>query len=293
MPVQKLPLGICWGTLIKASLPELIHEAGRNGFGTIAVTPPSYRRCLDSGTSAADLRRMLADNGVRVTVIDPLLAGLPGSPRPEDVPDNLRDGFLHDEDYCYEVAEALGAKVINLAHFLGKSVPLPDMAGAIAAISRRAAQHGLAVSLEFIPGTGMPDLVTANELVELAGESNLGVLFDTWHFVRSGGTLQQLRALPPGRINAVQISDRIPPPPGAAYVPMSGRLFPGEGEQPLDEILKGVFANNASVTVEMEVFSADLAAMPVAAAAERAAEAARWWLAGKGASIRWPGAMPR
>jgi sugar phosphate isomerase/epimerase len=155
-------------------------------------------------------------------------------------------------------------------------------------MGRRAAAHGLQISLEFIPGTGMPDLVTANEIVELAGEPNLGVLFDTWHFVRSGSTLEQLRALPPGRINALQISDRIPPPPGAAYVPMSGRLFPGEGEQPLDEILKLVFANNASITAEIEVFSADLSAMPVAAAAEHAAQAIRTWLAGKGASIEWP-----
>jgi sugar phosphate isomerase/epimerase len=288
MPVNKLPLGICWGTLIKASLPELIAEAGRNGFGTIAVTPPSFRRCLEAGTTVAELRTMLADHGVRVTVIDPLLAGLPGSPRPEDVPENLRDGFLHDEAYCYVVAEALGAKVVNVAHFLGKAVPLPELAGAIKAMGRRAAAHGLQISLEFIPGTGMPDLVTANEIVELAGEPNLGVLFDTWHFVRSGSTLEQLRALPPGRINALQISDRIPPPPGAAYVPMSGRLFPGEGEQPLDEILKLVFANNASITAEIEVFSADLSAMPVAAAAEHAAQAIRTWLAGKGASIEWP-----
>ena len=293
MTVNKLPLGICWGTLINASLPELIAEAGRNGFGTIAVTPPSFRRCLEAGTTVAEIRAMLADQGVRVTVIDPLLAGVPGSPRPEDVPENLRDGFTCDEAYCYVVAEALGAKVVNVAHFLGKPVPLPEMAGAAAAISRRAAAHGLQISLEFIPGTGLPDLVTTNEIVELAGEPNLGVLFDTWHYVRSGGTLEQLRALPPGRINALQISDRIPPPPGAAYVPMSGRLFPGEGEQPLDEILKGVFANNPSLTAEMEVFSADLAAMPVAAAAERAAKATRMWLAGKGASIQWPGAALR
>lgn len=288
MTVNKLPVGLCWGTLIQASLPELILEAGRNGFGTIAVTPPSFRRCLEAGTTVAELRAMLADNGVRVAVIDPLMSGLPGSPRPEDVAENMRVGFLHDEAYCYVVAEALGARVINIAHFLGKPVPLPELAGAIAAICLRAASRGLSVSLEFIPGTGMPDLVTANQLVELAGEPNLGVLFDTWHYARSGGTLEQLRALPPGRINALQISDRIAPPPGAAYVPMSGRLFPGEGEQALDEILQLAFANNPSISAEMEVFSADLAAMPVAAAASRAADAARSWLAGKGASIRWP-----
>ena len=82
---KRLPVGLCWGTLIKASLPELIQEAGRNGFGTIAPTPPIYRRAREAGVTVKDLRAMLKDSGIRATVIDPLMAGLPGSPLPSEV----------------------------------------------------------------------------------------------------------------------------------------------------------------------------------------------------------------
>lgn len=188
--MNTLPVGLCWGTLINATLPELIEESGRHGFPTIAVTPPSYRRARDAGLGLQDLRSMLRDNGVRVTVIDPLLSGLPGSPQPADVPEPFRDGFLHDEAYCYDVAEAVGARIVNIAHFLGKKVPLPELCDAIGAIAGRAAKRSLGISLEFIPDTGMHDLVTAAEIVRQVKAPNLGVLLDTWHWSRSGLTAE-------------------------------------------------------------------------------------------------------
>jgi sugar phosphate isomerase/epimerase len=285
-PAQ-LPVGICWGTLINASLPELIEEAGRHGFGTLAVTPPGYRRARAAGLSVADLRAMLNDNGVHVAVIDPLMSGLPGSPKPDEVPEQFREGFLHDEAYGYEVAEALEAKILNIAHFLGRKVPIAELADAIGKISARAAQRGFGVSLEFIPDTGMPDLVTAAEIVRQVNAPNLGVLFDTWHFSRSGGTLEQLAALPRGAINAFQLSDRTPPPPGTPYVPMSGRSFPGEGEMPLAEIIRLARANRPTLSVEIEVFNAELRALPTPAAAKLLSDKTRGWLTGKGAEIRW------
>lgn len=282
-----LPVGLCWGTLINASLPELIEHAGRQGFPTIAVTPPTYRKALAAGLSVRDLRTQLRDHGVRVTVIDPLLAGLPGSPAPADVPEQFREGFLHDEATCYEVAEGLGAPVVNIAHFLGKKVPISELADAIGAIAGRAAKRGLAISLEFIPDTGLPDLLTAAAIVNQVNAPNLGVLLDTWHWSRSGGTLDQIRDLPSGAINAFQLSDRNPPPPGAPYVPMSGRSFPGEGQLPLAEIVALALANRPGLTAEIEVFSAELRAMTTPEAAQKVGETTRAWLANRGKDIRW------
>jgi sugar phosphate isomerase/epimerase len=284
---NRLPVGLCWGTLFNASLPELIQEAGRHGFTTISPTPPTYRRALEQGITAKDLRAMLKDNGVRATVIDPLMAGLPGSPPPSEVPEQFRIGFMHDEAYCYEVAEALEAKVVNIAHFLGKKVPIAQLADAIGKISERAATRGLGISLEFIPDTGMPDLVTAAEIVRQVKANNLGVLLDTWHLSRSGGTLEQLAALPPGTINGFQLSDRIAPPPGTPYVPMSGRNFPGEGEMPLAEIVRLAQANRPGLTAEIEVFNAELRALSAADAAKMVSDKTRGWLTGKGAEIKW------
>jgi sugar phosphate isomerase/epimerase len=117
--------------------------------------------------------------------------------------------------------------------------------------------------------------------------NNLGVLLDTWHFSRSGSTLEQLAALPPGTINAFQLSDRTPPPPGTPYVPMSGRSFPGDGTMPLAEIIRLCHANKPGLTAEIEVFSAELRALSAADAATLVNDKTRGWLTGKGAEIRW------
>jgi len=283
-----LPVGLCWGNAWNATLPELIDTAGKHGFGTLAITPPAYRRWRERGGTEAQLRDMLAAAGTRVAVIDPLMRGLPGMPAPEEVPEHFRDGFHHDEAYCYEVAIASGAHIINIAHFLGKVTPLPELAEAFGRIAERAARHGLAVSLEFIPDTGMPDLLTAKALVEMVKLPNLGIMLDTWHLLRSGGTVEQIRSLAPGAIIAAQLSDRTPPPPGTAYVAMQGRSLPGEGQAPLADILNAVFANNPHISVELEVFNAELRAMTADQSGERSASATRKWLEGGGKAVRWP-----
>ena len=104
------------------------------------------------------------------------------------------------------------------------------------------------------------------------GADNLGVMFDAWHFARSGGTLAQLEGLPPGLIGAVQISDRIAPAPGTVYAPMSGRLLPGEGELPLGEWLRVLRARQGRLSaIGVEVFSEELRKLSPAEVARRVA----------------------
>jgi sugar phosphate isomerase/epimerase len=103
------------------------------------------------------------------------------------------------------------------------------------------------------------------------------VLLDTWHFARSGGGVADIEALPPGSIGAFQLSDRTLPAPGAAYVPMTGRKLPGEGELPLAAILAACIANSPEITAEIEVFSEELRNLPLDDAAARAAGAVGAW----------------
>jgi sugar phosphate isomerase/epimerase len=287
MNAKQLPVGLCWGTSMNATLPELIDTAGRHGFGTLAITPPSYRKWRAKGGER--MAELLKAAGTRVTVIDPLMAGLPGAPRAADVPEQFREGFLHDEAYCYEVALASGATIVNIAHFLGaKDTPVAQLAEGVGKITERAARQGLKIALEFIPDTGMPDLLTARAIYEMVKLPTLGIMLDSWHLLRSGGTVEQVKALPPGAIIAAQLSDRIPPKPGAAYVPMAGRSFPGEGEAPIVDIMNAALANNPAITVELEVFNAEQRALAAEPAAARAEQATRAWLEGKGRGVRWP-----
>jgi sugar phosphate isomerase/epimerase len=272
----QLRMGLCWGTAPEAhDVETLARLAAAHGFASISVTAGHYQKSRSAGATDRQLQRLLADSGVRVNAIDPLIGILPGVPRAADVAPDYQKYFEFTEEQCLAAAAGLNAESINLAHFLGSAVPVTQLVDAAGAFARRAQNAGRKVTVEFIPDTGIPNLATAMQMVAGAASSNFGVMFDTWHFARSEGKLEQLRALPKGAIGGLQISDRVEPPAGAAYVPMSGRSLPGEGELPLIEILNIIVPNNPGVDIGVEVFSGELRALPSDTALERVAAATR------------------
>lgn len=274
-----LEIGLCWGTLINASLTELIDAAARHGFTTLSVRPDSIVGLLNDGMSDKALRRRLRDAGVRIRVIDALGGGLPGMDARTALSIAQGNTAPADEATCFRTAEAVECPMINVSLFGGDPVPQHELADAIGAVSRRAAKHGFDMVLEFVPGTAIGDIHVARAIVEQCGASNCRILLDPWHLARSGGTLEDVMALPQGMIGSVQLDDRTPPEPGAPYVPMSGRDLPGEGQLPLHDIVRAALANNPGLTAEVEVFSEELRAMPTDEAASRVACAVAAWRA--------------
>lgn len=245
--------GLCWGSVPGAELLELAEAAARHGFPEVAVTPGQYQR---AGLPDAELRRRLAALGVMVGVVDALMSPLPGIPRPGDVREEWREPFGYSTADCLAAAAGLGARTLNMAHFLGVPAPLDDMAEAVRRVAVAAADRDLAVTLEFIPGTGIPDLATAAIIARRTGQPNVGVMFDTWHFLRSGGTVADLGTAAADGVLEAQISDRREPPDGAPYVPMTGRLAPGEGEAPLRAIVAALRRAAPRLVLGVEVFTA-------------------------------------
>lgn len=270
------PIGLCWGTINQANLIETIEAAARHGFPTISVTPGIYHDALVAGVDAAAIRRRLSDAGVRVRVVEGISTGFPGQ---SAAPIAYRGRLLqrYDAAACIAVAEAVGSPFVAATHYQGDPTPLATIAEAVGEACRRAAPGGIGITLEFIPGSAIPDVAAGRAIVELCGEANCTIMVDTWHLVRSGGSAADVRALPAGMVGTFQLADRIAPAPGTAYVPMSGRHLPGEGELPLAEMVAAALANNPDLTLELEVFSEELAAMtPDAAAARTAAAVAAW-----------------
>ena len=276
MPKSDSPvIALCWGTLIGNPLETLIAAAARHQLGAITLTSPMYEASRRGGRTVDGLRRRLADSGLRVHAIDPLIGALPGTPKPADVPPENRAYFEITEDDCYRAADDLQAETINLAHFGGSNVTEAQFIDCLGPLAGRAHAHGVALTLEFLPESSIPDLATAARIVTAIGAPNLGLMFDTWHFARTGGTVEQLAALPKGLITAVQISDRVPPAAGATYTPMFGRLLPGEGVLPLVEWLEVILRRDPLPTIGVEVFSEELVALPPEKAAGRVAETTR------------------
>ena len=274
--MSQLEIGLCWGTVYRASMLEMIEAAGWHGFPTLSFPPALYLDCLSSGIDAKAMRKRLKDASTRLRVVDCISKGLPGMP---DDPISF-DGRLMprpDEASCFAMAEDLEAPIVNLAHHGAAEVTEAELVDAIGGISRRAAARGLTIALEFVPGSGIRDIATAQRIAAACGEPNCTILLDTWHLARTGGSAADVAALPAGKIGAMQLCDRTEPPPGTPYVPMTGRDLPGEGELPLGDIVRAARANNPDLTVEIEVFSAELAGMTIDAAAARTAAALAKW----------------
>ena len=279
--MSDLEIGLCWGTLVQATLPELIEAAGRHGFPTLSVRPDTVLDTIAAGTDASSLRKRMRDLNVRVRVIDAVSAGLPGGRAPSSTrADAIVTGSAQT---CLEIAEALEAPIVNICHYgdhEGGPFLLTEMIDAVGAISEESQRRGLCIVMEFVPATGIPTITDAAAIARGVGMANCGILLDPWHLARTGGTVEDIRALPFGMIGALQLDDRTPPPLGSGYVAMAGRDLPGEGRLPLFDICRAALANNPTLTAEVEVFSAELRELPIDAAAVRVRTAVDAWRAG-------------
>jgi sugar phosphate isomerase/epimerase len=270
-------IGLCWGSVRQCSLLDCIDVAAAHGFPTLTVPPHIVEQSLSAGETLASLHKRLADAGVHVAVIDALTRDVPGAAREDEVPALFRENWRYGLDDLIGMAQALGAPTINVTHYLGKPVSATEMVDGIAALAERAHRQALRLSLEFIPNTSIGNLLDAAEIVRRTGAPNVGIMLDTWHLLRTGGTARQIRALPPGVLGGVQLNDRRDDSGPSSYGAVGERSLPGEGTAPLPEIVAAVVKNTPRVCVEVEVFSNELAALAPPAAGTRIAQALAKW----------------
>ncbi|MAE95366.1 MAG: xylose isomerase [Deltaproteobacteria bacterium] len=270
-------LVLCSGSLMQAGFCDMVEAAAATGFQAITLWPDDYRGALAQGLTAADMRSMLREHGLEVADLDALLTWLPlevtGGVDPAPQADVTEKDF-------FEMAEALSARSLNVAQGFGDQLDLDGAAEALAGLCDRAWEHGLLITLEFLPWSGIPDLATARELVERAGRPNGTVMIDTWHFFRGGSDLAQLAAMPGARVGSVQINDApSEASPNVIEETMTARLLPGEGEAPVEAVVRTLDRIDAKAPIGVEVFSKELQALPAREAAQRCATAARQLLA--------------
>ncbi len=285
MTIAVPEIGLGCANLLHTELPEFIEVAERAGFRRITVRPFAFVQAQEAGWTQSALQGRLADAGIAVTMIDALITALPGRPSGSDLDPELRARLPidvidpPDEAKCFRAATTLGASTVNVTHYLGRPLPRDVMAEALAGVCQRARSLSLRICLEFFPDCGLPDIAFAQSVVEACGEPNASLLLDVFHLDRSGGTVDDIRRLPPGAIAGIQLSDRRTPPPGTPHVPFGGRLLPGEGELPLRELVEAALENSPEATVDIEVLNEELQSLPPHQAAARLAAAATEWRA--------------
>ncbi len=99
---------------------------------------------------------------------------------------------------------------------------------------------------------------------------NVGMLLDTWHFCAGGSRPEELSALRGDRLFMVHVSDC---PARAPFTAQRAESYwPGEGDAPLEKLLRSVRATGYDGPCSVEVMDPNVLALPAEEAIRRAAE---------------------
>jgi len=149
------------------------------------------------------------------------------------------DAVVEDFRPALECGHALGARS-GLAILWNN----PDRADALRKFQRlcdMAADYGIRINLEFLAVCrDMPSLPHALDFVRDSGRENAGLVIDLVHLARTGSSIADLRALDPRWIGLAQLCDGPAVMPADRLLEEAGeeRLFPGEGELPVEAFVQ-------------------------------------------------------
>lgn len=248
---------------------QRVRAAAEAGFAAMGLYVGEYERLRAEGARDADLRAVLDHYGMRVAEIEAL--------RGWSATGAGRAAYLRTERSALAMNDALGPghHVQVIGPYTGT---LDDAAEAFAGLCDRAAEHGLAAAIEFLPEmSNIPDAATAMRIVTLAGRANGGICLDCWHHFRGANDDDMLRAIPAERIFAVQFDDgpRQRADPDYYSDCTRHRNVPGEGEFDLAGFLRLVAEIGVRLPLSVEVMSVDLQPCPAGEVARRLADGTR------------------
>lgn len=133
----------------------------------------------------------------------------------------------------------LGAPRVNI---LSLDRDLARSLDQIATFVDLAEERDLDVTLEFVPNLVIGDLLTALTALRHVGKPTLKLNIDFMHLYRSGGTAQDIMALDPLLVGYAQLCDVPLTAAVSNYADeaCNYRLPPGEGELPIQDILRAI-----------------------------------------------------
>jgi sugar phosphate isomerase/epimerase len=274
--------GAGFGEEPRHGFAQRCRAAAAAGFTGIGLHADDLPRTIAAGLDVAAMRALLAECGLRVVEIE-FLDGW--------AIDDADPGAVERTVSRIEaVADAFGGRHVSAGEFRGNARLDPGAAAArLDRLAGRLAGRGLRVALEAFPWSAIAGPGAAVELLRRTTAPNLGQLVDVWHFFNGGGDPERLT----GPIAAVQLNDG-PRVHGDYLVhARAARRLPGEGELAVVDLVRAVLRAGFTGPWCVEVNTPEFRALPVDAAARRAAAAARSVLdaAGaprSGAAVRLP-----
>jgi sugar phosphate isomerase/epimerase len=205
-------------------LRERAETASKAGFTGLGIWHADLLH-LRERHGLAEMRRILADNGIRHLELEFLTDWFlpPGERRTAS--DQLRHSLL-------EAAGELGARHVKVGDFFDSPVAMSQLIEEFAKLCREAANHGTRVVFELMPFSVIDNLEDALALVKGADQRNGGICIDLWHVVKLGIPYERVAAAQ-RHVASIEINDGyLETPPGMTLheETIGHRQFCGEGE---------------------------------------------------------------
>ncbi|HTU88255.1 MAG TPA: sugar phosphate isomerase/epimerase [Solirubrobacteraceae bacterium] len=245
------------------------EQAAKAGFEGIGLWHADVSHQLETGTTLEEMRTVYDDAGLRYMEVE-FLADFwvpEGEPKRVDS-DRLRKQL-------FETAAAFDAHHIKVGNIPETPCELDRLIEEYAALCDDAAQHTDAkVAYEIIPfDPNVHTLETGIALVTGAARANGGLAIDTWHMGKLRIPPEALGAIPGEYLAWVELSDG---PVEYMDDPLdeviNHRRCPGEGEFDIPGYIEACRSVGYDGPWGVEILSAELRALPIEEAFERAYE---------------------
>lgn len=228
-----IPLSLSYYTVPELTPVEAVHAAADAGFSFIGLRllhglPGGGEAPLmhDGAMRRATMRAMEA-RGLRALDASGARLG----------PATEIDAF----DPFLDVAAEMGARHILSTVDDAQTSRVVDR---MTRLCERAATRGLSIDLEFVPWMTVPDLASADRLVDAVARGNFGIAVDALHFHRSRSAPAELARVSRERLRYVQICDAAAERPdgrdGLIREATKERVVPGEGAIDLVGMLRAM-----------------------------------------------------
>ena len=250
-------ISLAAGTILDVEPADAPSVAAAAGFGAVGIW---FDAQTWTAGRAAEVRAALDSAGVVALDVEPIM---------------LTEKGDHG-DALVDAAIAIGARNVLVA---SRDTDHARVADRLNGLAQRLAGTPIRLVLEFLPMLGVRTLDEALSIVAAADHPTLGVLIDSLHLERSGGTIDSLMGVDRRLLPYLQICDAPAilddlSVAGRLHEALEGRLLPGDGALPIGPLLRAV----PEVPLSFEIRSAALRAAypnPLARARAVAAAAAR------------------
>ena len=239
-------------------LEEDLRAAAQAGFTMVELWGEKFDRFFDKHT-LDDLKRLLDCHKLEVAAIDLI-------PLDYSQPQGVDQAVERARDLG-KIAQAVGCDLLLLCswgdlHGRSKEEGIALVAEYLGPVCAAAAESCCRLAIEPLGGHEViSGCEEALAVIERAQQSNLGLMWDFFHYHKSRVPLETIRRIPPDKLWLVYVDDAPDRPPETLTDP--DRLYPGTGAMPLTTYFQILRDLGYKGPVSVELFNPDYYRQPI------------------------------